>query len=160
MPKGVILTPCRYVCSHSLPKSHDSNKIFGDFYSFSDPITTLIKTLTWFFWACSEWVINVRLIRPNARPAQPGARVPQVCARSLSRGCVLPVLPGDDRCWPGGWDEVGVGWGGEFILVSTTIWQWRLQIKMKWNIKSGPAWAGRPQGGGGGDSRLVYRTER
>jgi len=43
-------------------------------------------------------VIYVILIRPKARPAQPVARVTQVCARSLIGGCVLPVLPGDDRC--------------------------------------------------------------
>jgi len=43
------LTPCRYVCSHSFPKSHDSNKIFGDFYSFSDSITTFIKHYPDFF---------------------------------------------------------------------------------------------------------------
>jgi len=39
------LSPCRYVCSHSFPKSRDSNKIFGDVYSLSDLITTFIKTL-------------------------------------------------------------------------------------------------------------------
>jgi len=42
---GVILTPCRYVCSHSLPKNYDFDIIFGDFYSFSELITTTILTL-------------------------------------------------------------------------------------------------------------------
>jgi len=63
MPKGVILTPCRYVCSHSFPKSHDSNKIFGDFYSFSDPITTFIKTLPRFFF--SAWKFKFCLECPG-----------------------------------------------------------------------------------------------
>jgi len=55
MPKGVILTPCRYVCSHSFHKSRDSNRIFGDFYSFSDLITTFIKTLPWIFFPPQNW---------------------------------------------------------------------------------------------------------